>query len=674
MPEGKFFAGVVVCLEMGAVTLKRKKELTLLIQSHGGSVEFVITKKTSHVITVPELFDSFKIKKARSYGCFIVEEVWISDCESAGRKLDEASYHMCEPGQKREKSYEKSVHNFMNKAFANVTALLCMTKQGPEGHLRTACLNIAALCVGLGAPVPTGPIRTKQIVNSLFLELSKPQRKLAISSASIRPTTTTTNTTGFPSLLSKPSTSTSLFGKSNISSNFTSALQSVGTFSSLSLPKYNFGKALTTTSLASSSLVKPNSINSLYDAKKKEEAERKRKQAEEREAKINQFKAAMKERDVQLKEKEAARRVILDAKKSEAAAKRDAEEEVRRIKNEQMKVAREQKMAEEKKKRGEVLNTLQQNTYNTDVSDFFKKVDEAERKKREEEEWLEHKKQLDEENRKRLEKQERHRERQERVSAEKQQKKQDTQASIEASRLSSQEQKNQRRSEYNSQKDEEARKKKEAWEKSHKEYLEREQKRQERSERETKKQERERLAKLKPPPIDRDPCKVFVASISMDDLEENKKLSTTQINQLKDQRLTILFSFFEKYGTIIKRKVHIPDPNAPAAPTTVRMNERGIVFGAPKKKADLKGKEKGGIQCFVTYETPEAALACATSMVQATRDELCNSAKQKLLEQGKDVTICPQPSFYVRLVKKKKKKVIKRRPKQDPSSAPEVGK
>jgi hypothetical protein len=85
-------SGTVIVLELGPVSLKKKKELQAAAEKNGGIIDFVVSKKTTHVVTTPQLLDSSKIKSAVRHGCFVVTEEFITESARLGTRVDEWPY------------------------------------------------------------------------------------------------------------------------------------------------------------------------------------------------------------------------------------------------------------------------------------------------------------------------------------------------------------------------------------------------------------------------------------------------------------------------------------------------------------------------------------------------------------------------------------------------------
>eukprot|EP01102_Stenamoeba_stenopodia_P001489 TRINITY_DN1129_c0_g10_i1.p1 TRINITY_DN1129_c0_g10~~TRINITY_DN1129_c0_g10_i1.p1 ORF type:complete len:646 (+),score=217.16 TRINITY_DN1129_c0_g10_i1:31-1938(+) len=90
--SSKVFENLCFCFS-GKLSQKRS-DLEALVASHGGTFGDGVTKKTTHLVTTQEDFDSktAKIVKAQSLSTFIVNEDYIHDCIKKKKQLNSGTY------------------------------------------------------------------------------------------------------------------------------------------------------------------------------------------------------------------------------------------------------------------------------------------------------------------------------------------------------------------------------------------------------------------------------------------------------------------------------------------------------------------------------------------------------------------------------------------------------
>jgi len=611
-PASGIFSGLVICLELGTIPPKKKKELNALIVSHGGAAEFVIHSKTTHVVTSPALLESFKIKNARKYGCLVVTEDFITACVHHNKKVDIWPYLFID-SEPASKKYGKSSFSFVGKpllkCYQNVVALKTVVDENSAIHaMMEACRNIAGLCVGLGTPLPKNQISVKEMSSRLHVHL-----KTKSSMPQIQQQQDSPRSSLFQIRY--------LFSPRSISSFSTSS----PSLSSLdrSIVERKPPKIQTATLPGPANLLKPEVLQTNTTAvsnghdflkmneKKKEEAERKKQRDEERQKALEQSKAIYLERQEQKKKQDEERLKQREANRLEAEQRRQRETEERFRREKQLREAREQKISQERKKREQLLIKLKEKPL-VDLSEYFVTLDEEERKKKEEEEWRQFQEELEASRKRADEQQKKQEEMEEKKRRDAEMKRE--QREQEEERLGQEKMalKAQKKREYEQWLAIETRRKREEEEERKRKSVLAFQ------EREMKRQSKKVLGITTPPKtVEDDQSKIFVGAIAFEDIEQ-ANLGERQTRILKDERMNALLRLFERFGTIKKKKVQL------------------------EKKL-----------CFVTFTEGGMAKEAVEKMKEfGKRKEVVEQLKEELRKSKKHILIAPLPSFYVRIVKK----------------------
>jgi len=644
--DGSPFSGLCFVLELGAAPLKRKKQLQTTIEHLGGNLDFIISKKTTHVVTTPQLLDSFKLKNAWKHGCFVVTEDFLLECDAQGTRVDEWPFLYIE--SRRALEYAKDAEAYVGQqlfyGYTNAFSIMSeLASRNTYSLLAEATTNITALCLGLGAKVPSLPIHLPTIVNSMYKHISIPlkfrtpapslpphlQPKPAIS-----PRSTTSPRSGSLSSHPASASTTEISTQRYVAPTTISRIpanSSVSTSITLSTPKKWESSSMSTklvSSPAKSALfpippaAKPISyIAQAQEQKKKEEQQRKALQSEQRQAQLDQAKSVFKERQQQRELEEEERKRLRDEQRNDLLERRRLEEEERKQRATEIREAREKKIAEERKKREAKLLELQQKPA-AHFTDYFAKVNVEEERRRIEEEWKEFEKEME---RQRLREEEEERQREEKAAkkaAEKEAKRLQREAEDAQAREQKSKDKTKRRAEYERKKIiEEQRKKRQEEErkaKSIRDFQEREKKRALK-----KKLGVEVLPVVK---IDYDKSKIFVGGIKMDDLDPVKL--GKKYNSIRDERINNLLRLFDVFGEVIERRVFL---------------------------------EKHHF--FITYANPGMAKSALTSMQNFEHRKKVVEELQALVKEKKgNLLAVPHTSFYVREPNKKQK------PKKDGAS------
>eukprot|EP00026_Physarum_polycephalum_P002983 Phypoly_transcript_02992.p1 GENE.Phypoly_transcript_02992~~Phypoly_transcript_02992.p1 ORF type:complete len:821 (+),score=244.04 Phypoly_transcript_02992:128-2590(+) len=168
-----YFEGCRFLVELGIISQSKKKEIISSIEINGGVLDFVVSKKTTHVITNEASASSYKLKSAHTHGCFIVSEEFLDACIKAGKRVDEWPYLFLGETRASElgnyKDADAVVGTQVSRAYAQVSSVMDVAYPSRVNEaLSEGALNIAALCAGLGAHVPNGKFPLKSIVNNLY--------------------------------------------------------------------------------------------------------------------------------------------------------------------------------------------------------------------------------------------------------------------------------------------------------------------------------------------------------------------------------------------------------------------------------------------------------------------------------------------------------------------------
>lgn len=682
------FEGMRVFLELGVVSLSKKKEVVASIEAHGGAIDFVISKKTTHVVTLPELLGSYKLKSATNHGCFVVTEQFLTDSLEAGRRVDEWPYLFIgdTPAQQIGASSASYVGMLISRAFTEVSTVMDKAYEPiVNDAVFQATLNIASLCVGLGANVPSsGSFRLNTVVNNMYSNLYRkpkfPSSRVQITPAPLpsnptpavpqpaksslsspskpsiptplfreispKPTTTTTTTSlssPFRSSFSsspRPSLSSPLTTRPPISTTttsrpfsstlpFSSAYLSSTTPFSPSLSSSATPSSSPSLSSTTSSAIPPATSSSRFSippATKKvsysfAQFEEERKKKQEEE----KAKRAEENGSV-LREREIRRKAEEEARKREMEEKRQELLEKRRLED------------EERKQKNRELSEARE-----------KRIAEERRKREAVLEKLKQKPAHDllttsyfqqwdaEENAKRseeewkafmkeMEEEQRKEEEKERAAQEKIDKR-------EAEKLRKLEEMQANAEKAAAEKLVLKAQRKEEYERNR--DAEKIRKKKEWEERQAKllaeyleRQKRRELKALKGSlpkveKIDYDNNKIFIGGIKLDDINK-AKMDPKHIAKIRDERINSVLRMFEQFGEILKRKV-----------STV----------------------EGGVHCFITFKEEASVEKAMTIMKEADeRKKLVEEAKAKFQESKLHPLCVPNANFYVRIPKAKEKK------------------
>jgi len=319
----------------------------------------------------------------------------------------------------------------------------------------------------------------------------------------------------------------------------------------------------------------------------------------------------------------------MEEKRQELLERRRQEDEERKQKNRELIEAREKRIAEERRKREAAIEKLKQKPAHDLLvtTNFFKQLDEEENVRKNEEEWRQYVKEMEEAQRTEEEKEKAAQDLLDKRQSEKARKQEERQASVEQAAAEKLIQKAQRKEEYERNTIQDKIQKKKEWEERQAKLLAAFLERQQRREAKVKKG-----ALPKVEPIDYDDRKIFIGGIKLDDIK-NAKLDPKLAAKIRDERFNSVLRMFDQFGEILKRKVSL---------------------------------EEG--HCFVTFKEPGSVEKAMATMKEADeRKKLVEEAKTTLQERKQHPLCVPNANFYVRIPKgnaKKDKQKAKRAQKQ----------